>query len=54
MVKKTNKKDLVKKVGSKSTCPKWHFAQLDMGAKTPYEGFFFTKILVQKSCDFLQ
>jgi hypothetical protein len=27
---------------------------LDMGAKTPYEGFFFTKIPSQKSRDFLQ
>jgi hypothetical protein len=54
MVKKTNQKDLVKKVRSKSTCPKWHFVQLDMGAKTPYGGVFLTKIPGQKSRDFLQ
>ncbi len=27
-------------VGSKLTCPKWHFGQVDMGAKIPYGVFF--------------
>jgi hypothetical protein len=32
-VEKTNQKDLVKRVESKSTCPKWHFGQVKHGAK---------------------
>ncbi len=33
LVKKTNQNDLVKTVGSKSICPKWHFGQVGHGHK---------------------
>ncbi len=33
LINKTNQKDLIKMVGSKSTCPKWHFGQVRYGGK---------------------
>ncbi len=47
LVKKTNEKDLIKTIGSKSTCPKWHFGQVGHG------GFFWLKFLVKKSIFFI-
>jgi hypothetical protein len=42
--KKTNKKDLVKMVGSKMTCLEWHFGQVGHGGKKTIGGVFFTEI----------
>ncbi len=39
--KKINQKDIVKTVGSKLTCPKWHFGQVRHGGKTTIGGAFF-------------
>jgi hypothetical protein len=39
--KKTNKKDLVKMVGSKSICPNWNFGQVGDGGKKNHMGNFF-------------
>ncbi len=52
-VKKTNQKDLIKVVGSKTTYPKWHFGQIRHGDKKTIWGIFFTKIPSQKGHDFL-
>jgi len=52
-IKKTNQKDPIKMVGSKSICPKWHFGQVGHGGKKTIWGVFFTKIPGQKSEDFL-
>jgi hypothetical protein len=48
LVKKTNEKDIVKIVGSKSTFPKWHFGQVGHGGKKTIWGVFLPKILVKK------
>ncbi len=53
LIKKTNQKDLVKMVGSKSTCPKWDFGQVGHGGKQTIWGVFFTKIPCHKRHDFL-
>jgi hypothetical protein len=37
---KKNQKDLVKMVGSKSTCPKWDFGQVGHGGKKIIWGVF--------------
>jgi hypothetical protein len=52
-IKKTNQKDPVKMVGSKSTCPKWPFCQVGHGGKKTIGGVFLTEIPGQKSRDFL-
>jgi hypothetical protein len=51
--KKTNKKNLVKIVESKSTCSKWDFDKVGHGGKKTIWGVFLTKILGQKNHDFL-
>jgi hypothetical protein len=51
-IEKTNQKDLVKMVRSKSTCPKWHSSQVGHGGKKTIGKIFVTKILVKKSWDF--
>jgi hypothetical protein len=38
LVKQTNQKHLIKMVGSKSTCPKWHFGQVGYGGKKIIRG----------------
>jgi hypothetical protein len=49
-IKKTNQKDLVKTIGSKSTCPKWYFGQIGHGGKENiYGGFVLLKFLVKKT-----
>jgi hypothetical protein len=53
LVKKTNQKDLVKTIGSKSTCPKWHFGQVGHGGKKTIWGVFLTEIPGKKNHDFL-
>jgi hypothetical protein len=40
-IKKTSQKDLIKIVGSKLTCPKWHFGQVENGGKKTTWGVFF-------------
>jgi len=40
-------------VGSKSTCPKWHFGQVGHGGKKTIGGGFLTKIPNKKSQDVL-
>ncbi len=40
-------------VGSKTTCPEWHFGQVGHGNKKTMWGVCFTKIPNQKGCDFL-
>jgi hypothetical protein len=40
-VKQTNKKDLIKMVGSKSIYPKWHFGQVGYGGKKIIMGIFY-------------
>jgi hypothetical protein len=40
-------------VGSKSTCPKWHFGQVGHGGKKTIWGGFFTKVPNKKNWDFL-
>jgi hypothetical protein len=47
--KKTNQKDLVKTVKSKSTCPKCHFGQVGHGGKITIWGDFFIKIFYRKN-----
>ncbi len=47
-VKKTNQKEPIKMVGSKTTCPKWHFGHVGHGAKKPYEGFLLLKFQFKK------
>jgi hypothetical protein len=51
--KKKYQKDLVKTIGSKSTCSKWHFGQVGHMDKKPYWGVFFTKVPNFKNHDFL-
>jgi hypothetical protein len=51
--KKTNQKDLVKTIGSKSTCPQWHFGQVGHGGKKTMWEVFFTKIINKTNRDFL-
>jgi hypothetical protein len=51
--KKTNQKYLIKMLGSKSTCPKWHFGQIGHGGKKTISGVVFTKTFGKKSRDFL-
>ncbi len=46
---KHSQKDIVKMVGSKSTCPKWHFGQVGHGGKKTIWGFFFTIFPVKKT-----
>jgi hypothetical protein len=41
LVNKTNQKDLVKVVKSKSICPKWHLGQVEHGGKKTIGGDFF-------------
>jgi hypothetical protein len=36
-------------IGSKTTCPKWHFGQVKRGGKKTIWEVFFTKILVKKA-----
>jgi hypothetical protein len=48
MIKKTNQKDLVKMVESKSTCPKWHVDQVGHGGKKTIWGVFFIEIFNKK------
>jgi hypothetical protein len=50
VVKKINQKDLVKKVGAKSTCPLW--SSWTWGQKN-HMGGFFTEISNKKSREFL-
>jgi len=52
-IKKTNQKNSIKTVGFETTCPKWHCGQVGQGAKKPYGGVCFTKILGKKNCNFL-
>jgi len=55
-VKKTNQKHLVKMVGPKLTCPKWHFGQVGHGGKKTIWRFFLPKFPVKKvaiSCNVL-
>ncbi len=40
LVKKINQENLVKMVGYKWTCPKWHFGQVRHGGKKTIGGFF--------------
>jgi hypothetical protein len=49
LVKQTNQKDLIKMVGSKSTCPKWHFGQVEYGGKKIIGWIFLPKFLVKKA-----
>jgi len=53
--KKTNQKDLVKMVGSKSICPKWHFGQVGHGGKKTIGGGGggYLKLPEKKNCVFL-
>jgi hypothetical protein len=52
-IKNTNQKNPVKMVESKLTCPQLHFGEIGHeGKKTIWE-VFLTKILGQKSRDFL-
>jgi hypothetical protein len=48
LVKKTNQKDLVKMVGSKLTCSKWHFGQIGHGGKKSIWEVFSSEIPGQK------
>jgi hypothetical protein len=48
LIKKPNKKDLVKMVKSKLICPKWHFGQVGHGGKKTIWGFVLSKFLVKK------
>jgi hypothetical protein len=53
MVEKTNQKDLVITVGSKMTCPKWHFGQVGHWNKKNHTwAFFLLKFLVKKVMKF--
>jgi hypothetical protein len=47
------KKNPIKTIESKSTCPEWHFGQFGYGGKKTIWGVFWTKFLGQKSQDFL-
>jgi hypothetical protein len=49
MVKKTNKKELVKTVGSKTTCPEWYFGQVGHGGTKTIGGVFLLKFPVRKA-----
>jgi hypothetical protein len=49
LVKKTNQKNPLQMVGSKSTCSKWHFSQVGHGGKKAIGRVFFTKIRGKKS-----
>jgi hypothetical protein len=40
-------------VGSKLTCPKWHFGQVGHGSKKTIQGVVWTKIHGKKIWDFL-
>jgi hypothetical protein len=53
LVKKTKQKDLVKIVGCKSICPKWHFGQVGHGGKKTVGGVFLVEILGQENHEFL-
>jgi len=48
-VKNTNQRDPVKTIESKSTCPKWHFGQVEHGGKKTIWGFFPTKVPGKKN-----
>jgi len=49
LVKKTNQKDLVKTIGSKSTRSKWHFDQVGHGGQKTIWGVLFTNIHGKKT-----
>ncbi len=52
-MKKTNKKDLIKMVRSKLTCPKWHFGQVEHGGKKNHMGGFWDQNSKSKKLGFL-
>jgi hypothetical protein len=51
--RKTNKKDVVKTIGSKSISSIWHFCQIGHGGKKTLWKAFFIEILGQENQDFL-
>jgi hypothetical protein len=50
---KSNQKNIIKMVGSKTTYPKWHFGQVGHGSRKTIWGVVLTKNLGQKGHDFL-